>query len=60
MISLFIYASRMDRNGQIGYLAGPMIRDLLEGAVFHSILWISHLSRRLGKIVPTAKSLEAA
>lgn len=59
-IAVFANASRIDENGQIGVLAGLLIGELTEGAVFYTLLWLSHKSRRPVKSVPAAEILAAA
>lgn len=59
-IVVFDDASRSDENGQIGIIAGLVVGDVREGSTFHTLLWLSHKSKRALKSVPLAEILAAA
>lgn len=56
----FADASKPNSYGQIGVIFGLMVGDLAQNAIYHTISWISHKSRRPTKSVPAANILAAA
>ena len=57
---MFSDASRTDENGQLGVITGLVVGKMENNAIYHTISWISHKSRRPVKSVPAAKILAAA
>ena len=59
-VLLFADASRTNENGQLGVLAGLLVGELKNNAIYHAVSWRSHKSKRPVKSVSAAEILAAA
>lgn len=59
LLLVFSDAARSSECGQLGYVAELLIGDFEKSSVFHTLSWMSHLSRRPGKSSASAEVLAA-
>lgn len=59
-VVVFADASRTESYGQVGVIAGLLVDELQDGAIFHATSWLSHKAKRPVKSVPSAEILAAA
>lgn len=58
-IMVFTDVGRQCDNGQLCYLAGPLIDDMEMGSMFHALSWSSHKSKRPDRSIGADEILAA-
>ena len=59
-ILVFADASKGDDHGQLGLITGLLVGEMKNDAIFHTLSWLSHKSKRPVKSVPAAEILASA
>ena len=59
-VLVFADASKGDTYGQLGILAGRLVGNFKNSAIYHAVSWISHKSKRPVKSVPAAEILASS